>query len=35
MSPWARFEALGQDVRYGLRMLRRANHQTNKPAIMA
>ena len=24
MSPWARFEALGQDLRYGLRMLRRA-----------
>ncbi len=24
MSPWARFEALGQDIRYGLRMLRRA-----------
>jgi putative ABC transport system permease protein len=24
MSPWARFEALGQDVRYGIRMLRRA-----------
>src|SRR4026208_1714171 len=24
MSPWARFEALGQDFRYGLRMLRRA-----------
>ena len=24
MSPWARFEALAQDVRYGLRMLRRA-----------
>jgi putative ABC transport system permease protein len=24
MSPWARFEALGQDIRYGWRMLRRA-----------
>ena len=24
MSPWARFEALGQDIRYGIRMLRRA-----------
>jgi len=24
MSPWSRFEALAQDVRYGLRMLRRA-----------
>jgi putative ABC transport system permease protein len=24
MSPWARFEALGQDLRYGIRMLRRA-----------
>ncbi len=23
MSPWARFEALGQDIRYGWRMLRR------------
>ena len=24
MSPWARFEALGHDIRYGVRMLRRA-----------
>ena len=24
MSPWARFEAFGQDIRYGARMLRRA-----------
>src|SRR5688572_14979404 len=24
MSPWARIEALGQDIRYGIRMLRRA-----------
>jgi putative ABC transport system permease protein len=24
MSPWARFEAIGQDIRYGIRMLRRA-----------